>query len=171
MKTIAICGLFLVASCGGKDDDSKKDRKGRRDRDRDDDDDRGGLRKSKRSEASVQLHKIASKAKEEHAINGSFPIAKIPLTPGDTCCVENFQNKFKCGPKQALWSGDWTKLDFQMDEPHFYQYSYESDGKTFVAKAVGDLDCDTTMITYEVRGTSVAGKAEIEHIDPPPNTD
>lgn len=35
-------------------------------------------------------------------------------------------------------------LEFQTDQPHFFQYSYRSDSKTFTATAVGDIDCDGT---------------------------
>jgi hypothetical protein len=46
----------------------------------------------------------------------------------------------------------WHALDFEIDEPSLFRYSYESDGKTFTAKAVGDLDCDGIEITYELNG-------------------
>jgi hypothetical protein len=172
MKSIALCALALLASCGGKDDGDKKDRKGR-DRGGDDDEDPvlGYKKKAKKSEAMIQLDKISKRAKEEFHVNGAFPVAKLALTPGETCCVQDHEMKKKCAPKASNWSGDWRKLDFSIDEPHYFQYSYESDGKTFTAKAVGDLDCDTTMITYEAQGSALDGKPSVQITEPAPNSD
>jgi hypothetical protein len=173
---IVLCGvLVLAASCKkdeGGDKGDKKERKRDRKRDRDDDDDGGAyVKRAKKSEAMIQLKKIQMKAKEEYAVNGTLPVAKIPLTPATVCCAQNFQSKLKCEPKQSDWAGDWQKLDFSMDEPFLFQYSYESDGKSFTAKAVGDLDCDTTMITYEARGSVVNGNLQVDIVEPPPNSD
>jgi hypothetical protein len=47
----------------------------------------------------------------------------------------------------------WTRLDFQIDDPGYFQYAYESDGKTATATATGDLDCDGTSIVYTLKMT------------------
>jgi hypothetical protein len=51
----------------------------------------------------------------------------------------------------------WHALDFEIDQPSLFRYSYESNGKTFTAKAVGDLDCDGIEITYELNGEVSGG--------------
>jgi hypothetical protein len=67
----------------------------------------------------------------------------------------------------------WKALDFEIDQPTLFQYSYEAspDGQSFVARAIGDLDCDTTFITYELRGSAVNGSPRYELSEPPPNAD
>jgi hypothetical protein len=57
----------------------------------------------------------------------------------------------------------WSQLDFALDEPALYQYSYSSpDGKSFVAKAVGELACSGTAEIYEMHGTIENGEAHTE---------
>jgi hypothetical protein len=55
----------------------------------------------------------------------------------------------------------WTPLDFQIDEPSLAQYSYESDGASFVATAVGDPGCNGNIITLQVTGRITEGEPVI----------
>src|SRR6266478_1926075 len=84
-------------------------------------------RKSKRTEAALQLNKIGKRA------------------------------------VVTDWTSDpvWTALEFQIDEPNLFHYSYESDGKTFKATAVGDLDCDGKPSTYTLDGKSENGNPSV----------
>ena len=60
----------------------------------------------------------------------------------------------------------------QIDDPHLFRYGYESDGKTFMVKAVGDLDCDGIEIAYVMTGTVDAqGNVSTTVVPPAPNTD
>jgi hypothetical protein len=67
----------------------------------------------------------------------------------------------------------WAALDFQIDEPTLFQYSYSAsaDGQQFLAKAIGDLDCDGVFITYELAGRVSNGAPAVTLTEPPPNTD
>jgi hypothetical protein len=66
----------------------------------------------------------------------------------------------------------WQALDFALDEPHLYRYSYESDGKAFTAKAVADLDCDGVEVAYVLTGKLDAdGNLSTDIDEPRPNTD
>ena len=104
------------------------------------------MQKSKRTEATLQLKNIATRAKSYLIENGKFPVGSAPLTPDAPCCAGP---NAKCHSTPNDWSTPaWQALDFQINEPHLYQYSYSSDGTTFEALAVGDLDCDTVMVTY-----------------------
>src|SRR5262249_20280662 len=104
------------------------------------------MQKSKRTEATLQLKSIATRAKSYLIENGRFPVGSAPLTPDAPCCAGPHA---KCNSTPNDWSTPaWRALDLRLDEPHLYQYSYSSDGNTFEALAVGDLDCDTVMVTY-----------------------
>lgn len=122
-------------------------------------------KKSKQTEAALQLNKIGKIAKVAFITDAAFPKGKAAMLPPKPCCPD------KCAPVD--WSADpvWKALAFQIDEPNLFQYAYESDGQTFTATAVGDLDCDGVAITYTLAGKVVNGNPEVTLTEPPPNTD
>jgi prepilin-type N-terminal cleavage/methylation domain-containing protein len=115
------------------------------------------MKKSKRSEAEVNLNAITKGAKAYYVENAGYPSGEGAgeLVPETECCEADNR---KCPPDADQWKGDadaptvWDNLDFTVDEPSFFQYSYESDDDGFTAKAVGDLDCDGTAIEYTMVG-------------------
>ena len=128
------------------------------------------MKKSKQSEAGLQLNRLGKRAKIAYGENGEFPKGTVPLTPAAECCS---QPGAKCAPSPAEWNNPvWQALDFEVDEPSSYRFDYSSsDGKSFVAHAVGDLDCDGVPATYELDGTiDVAGNPAITLIAPPRGT-
>ncbi len=50
----------------------------------------------------------------------------------------------------------WQALAFAIDDPHWYSYQYDSSGvgsnAMFTARAVGDLDGDGVLSTFERSG-------------------
>ena len=132
------------------------------------------MKVSKRSDAEIQLQKIGRRAVEEYTINATFPPAAAPLTPAVDCCTQNAGGRRKCADSFAGWAAPgWRALDFAVDHESYFQYSYEplDGGTAFVARAVGDLDCDGTTVTWELRGTVVNGTPRTELIKPPPSSD
>ena len=123
----------------------------------------------KTTEAKLMLKRIEIRAKTAFNENAEFPKGSAPLTPAKPCCG-NKNNK--CNSTAQDWSQPaWQALEFQIDEPNLFQYSYDSDGKTVTARAVGDLDCDTVMITYELKGEVVNGNPQFTLTEPQPNAD
>ncbi len=124
----------------------------------------------KQSEAKLVLHRIAKNLKLHHVQSSAFPTGKAGPTPPTRCCD---------GPdKQCAavldWTADpvWSKIEFQLDEPSRFQYSYESDGATATVLAVGDLDCDGTAITYTLKvWIPDDGLPKHEIVDPPKDAD
>jgi hypothetical protein len=96
-----------------------------------------------------------------------FPVTPSPDTapPVGSCCD---QPDRKCRPDPSLWNAPtWIELKFSMDDPHYYSYRYVSDGKSFTAQAIGDLDCDGVYATYELSGAAtpdgnVAGRGDLK---------
>jgi type IV pilus assembly protein PilA len=130
------------------------------------------MKKAKKSEALVQLNKIAGRAKEEFAVNATYPVFTQAATPTATCCTQNFQGKRKCQPVATDWAiAAWQALDFQVDEPFFFQYAYTGAATTFTATASGDLDCDGTAINYLANGVATNGNPQVTYTEPPPNSD
>ena len=107
------------------------------------------MKKSKRGEAQLQLNRLGRTPRSRSSPTRNFRRAvsrsrrQVVLRGGGTC------------NDAAAWQNPtWQALDFSIDEPHMFRYAYESDGKTFTAKAVGDLDCDGTEVTYTLTGTA-----------------
>lgn len=115
-------------------------------------------KRSKATEASLQLNAIAKNAKRVWAESGSFPKGTSAVLPANTggktgCCGAAADNK--C-PASKDWATDpvWSALGFQIDEPSMYRYKYESaDGKSFTATATGDADCDGDEAVFTVTGS------------------
>lgn len=130
------------------------------------------VKKSKSTEAPIQLNKLGKYAQHAYLENNSFPKGSAPLTPPEPCCG---QPNHHCRAVPEMYAADpvWKALDFEIDQPTLFQYSYEAspDGQSFVARAVGDLDCDSTFITYELKGTAANGNLSTTLIEPPPNAD
>ncbi|HWO22151.1 MAG TPA: DUF4190 domain-containing protein [Kofleriaceae bacterium] len=105
--------------------------------------------KGKRTEADLNLMKIEKAVRQYAVENSELPRASAPLTPAASCCTDGTRKCFDVSSWRIL---AWQQIDFSIEEPHSFQYSYESDGKTFTARAVGDLDCDGDTVTYELQG-------------------
>jgi len=141
------------------------------------------MRKSKTTEATQGIKKIYDGARsyylEENVMRGSatvigkqFPGPSTLLTaPAARCCLSTGG---KCAPVPADWddaNGVWNALKFSMEDPFYFQYQYDSVGidaaSAFTARALGDLDCDTTLSTFEMNASinatdlSVKGSAGI----------
>lgn len=129
-------------------------------------------KRSKKSEAALQLNKIAKNAKRAYSETSSYPPGSAPLTPPAPCCGQP-NNHCAAVPERYAADPVWQALDFQIDEPTLFQYSYSAtaDGQRFVAKAVGDLDCDGISITYEMVGTVANGNPTVTLVEPDLNAD
>jgi hypothetical protein len=146
-----VLALALVA-CGSKDKDKGGDKGKSGDKGGDD---KGGGASG--AEAKLMLKKITDAAKEESVVNAALPSGKVGPVPAEPCCSKPDK---KCKPDAALWSDPtWKKLGgFSIDEAFAFQYSYESDGKSFTAKAIG---CGGAK-TYTASGTMSAGKLQVD---------
>jgi type IV pilus assembly protein PilA len=104
------------------------------------------VRRSKVSEASVNLHRMVMGIKIHHRELGKLP-ESAPLTPSAAACVGG-----KPGTQltdKAQWQGPWEVIGFATTDKIRYQYEYLSDGQSFTARAIGDLDCDGVFATFE----------------------
>ena len=130
------------------------------------------MKRSKKTEAALQLNKLGKNAKREYVETTKFPAGSTPLTPASPCCGQP-NNHCPAVPERYASDPVWAALDFQIDEPTLFQYVYRgsADGQSFVAQAIGDLDCDGTFITYELNGSVVNGVPRYTLTEPPANAD
>lgn len=107
--------------------------------------------KSKRIEAELQLTRIR-KSLEAYALEApqpGVPVLTLGPTPAVPCCD---QKGFACQSTETDWA-PWQPLGFAIEERFRFQYTYRStDGQSFVATAIGDLDCDGKKIVYKLVG-------------------
>ena len=150
MRAALVTLLCLTASCGDDGSSSPSVR----------------MNRVRRNEAELNLDAIGKAARANFVENATYPQYTAPLTPARPCCEGPGK---KCPAQASDWSGvdAWDALDFELTQPSFFQYSYASDGpNSFVAEAVGDLDCDGTTVTYTLRGTVSEGVPLVELTKP-----
>jgi prepilin-type N-terminal cleavage/methylation domain-containing protein len=123
------------------------------------------MKKSKKTEASLQLNKIGKNSKVYYNTESTFVTASS-AAPKPT--LVNCKGAVESG-----WSNDpaWSLLDFQIDEPNLFTYGYAGGSQSANATAVGDLDCDGTSITYTLNLTATNGNPGASITEPPPNSD
>jgi type IV pilus assembly protein PilA len=130
------------------------------------------VRRSKTTEPLMNLRKIFDGSvayyERDHAnrfgarIEAQFPLDASPTPGQDACCNQDNgrgQSVNVCLPQNApgIWDEipTWQALNFGIDDPHYYWYSYDSTGtgigSRFTARASGNLDCDANGIfsTFE----------------------
>jgi type IV pilus assembly protein PilA len=153
------------------------------------------IKKSKSSEASLNLNKIGKALKTNFDAEQAFPNAagaKFPAGgggPGNNCCGgtgrplgDTTSTKIvnKCDANATVWgdTAGWQEMEFSVNEPSQYQYEYPlpatpSGSLAFAeAFAEGDLDCNGTSSIWTMQasavnnGTQVVGAAT--SLIPPP---
>ena len=136
------------------------------------------IRKSKTVEATEALDKVRIGAKSyfqaDHYIGSdlapkAFPIVATSPDPNDpnVCCTAGG----KCKPTAANWDvPGWRALKFGMHDPFYFAYAFTTTGSNkaavFTADAFGDLDCDGTYSTYEIRGAIDTAEYEVNTFGP-----
>jgi|ERR1044071_2924286 prepilin-type N-terminal cleavage/methylation domain-containing protein len=136
------------------------------------------VRRSKRSEAVLQLNKIGKNAKRVYMetsryVSGTATQAPAPIGTG--CCGgtgASGNNPNHCAPDPVGFSHPaWVALDFRIDEDSLFYYDYTGTATDYTAKATGDLDCDTIEIIYYLNGTAVNGQPAYTLIEPAASDD
>ncbi|MCC6997463.1 MAG: hypothetical protein IT370_22800 [Deltaproteobacteria bacterium] len=114
------------------------------------------IRRSKSIEAQVNLQQIYRRVKTFWEVELRLPPA-APLRPAaGSCCRQPGQ---QCPPEAA--PPPWDELGDPFVEAHRYSYEFipgpDGPNASFKVRAVGDLDCDGTLSTYELSVTAKDG--------------
>jgi hypothetical protein len=125
------------------------------------------MKKSKQSEADVNLRKLRIAIETKYFEDLKFPDA-MPVTPSGTspCCSGTSTTMGKCDPDPTLWrTGVWEQLYFSLDEPHYFRYEIaRPDEDTVVLRAYGDLDCDHNDVVHEITGRKTSGNLDFDEV-------
>ena len=99
------------------------------------------MRKGKRSEADIALNRIGKSGKAFYVENSAYPtVAAGPLPGADSCT----QSGKMFAVSAATWTGGFNSLEFVMEEPHRFDFTFTpgATDQTYSAIAHADLDCD-----------------------------
>ena len=130
------------------------------------------MRRAKTTEAIDQLDKIYKSASNYYTaprvasgtgakLQCQFPNNQdmTPDVSNKRCCggAQDTDKDDRCDVDTSKWTTPtWSALNFQMNDQHYFGYHFSSQGTLsaakFTAKANADLDCDTTLSTFERYG-------------------
>jgi prepilin-type N-terminal cleavage/methylation domain-containing protein len=136
------------------------------------------VRKSKTSEAALSLNKIGKNEKTKYQAESTFTSQSsggvIPTRPKSSgCCGGNGgtpgQMPNKCTPDAAAFKNDvaFNDMEFSIDEPSEYVYSYTGGSQVATAYAIGDLDCDKVEAVWRLKLEGAQNGASATLIPPP----
>ena len=117
------------------------------------------VKRSKTSEAQGNIAKIYQGQLTYYQRNlergGTLFVnaAALPTTaPGSA--------KFPANVDQWNTNSDWANVGFSLDSAHYYQYLSPGGATGFTARAVGNLDGDTVLSTFERTGLYANGEIQ-----------
>ncbi|MBV71215.1 MAG: hypothetical protein CMH52_07675 [Myxococcales bacterium] len=131
-------------------------------------------KKSMSTEAKVNLQRLAMAQRAYYEAdradrNGKIlpkqfagPSKLVPGNPTEFMCKDGRPIEFKPTP-ETFSAPVWQALGFAIEDPFRYAYQVEIEGKgtlsRFTVRAVGDLDCDGQLSTFEQSGRIQKGGA------------
>ncbi|HEY5923648.1 MAG TPA: hypothetical protein VIV11_18330 [Kofleriaceae bacterium] len=92
---------------------------------------------------------------------GAPPRGDVFPTPAIGCCAR-IGHRCRGSHSDTMLE----RLDINVEHTSYFQLAYQSDGVKVVVKAVGDLDCDGTTITYTLEGTAQGGELRYKIVEP-----
>jgi prepilin-type N-terminal cleavage/methylation domain-containing protein len=134
------------------------------------------VKKSRTAEGPQHLNKMwqgsLSYFESDHMSNTGGTVTILPkqFPNGDATDEANTpcgcQTGGRCAGNSTVWnSGIWEALNFSLPDPHNYMPDYVGAGtgkdSTFTAKAIGDLDCDGTLATFQRSGKIDATSGDV----------
>jgi Tfp pilus assembly protein PilE len=111
------------------------------------------MKKSKKTEAPLQLKNITDKTKDYQINHTALPPSSggTPFAGADGAACSSANGKFAIIPASSWFTDSaWAALDFHIDEETQFTYHFVNAAATTgnSATAVGDLDCDGTQISF-----------------------
>ena len=101
-------------------------------------------------DGSVMYYSTEHATRTGEILPPQFPVSVGP-TPARSACQGG--ESVKTIPAPGMWDAPtWRGLAFGINDPFYYQYEYVSDGRSFTARATGDLNCDGHFSTFERTG-------------------
>ncbi len=125
--------------------------------------------KAKTTEATQNVSKIADGARAYYLAEQTTragvllpkqfptPFGPTPAKPGCDGTSPKKYNPSDYSNAADFGSSSWQALQFSVSKPFLYAYQFDANGTgstaRFTARALGDLDCDGLLSTYEQPGS------------------
>ncbi len=106
--------------------------------------------KQRAREAEGVLDYLGDRVADAVTATGKVPPLPAGPTPQPSCCDQGGT----CAPDAHTFdTPGWHALAFSIDTPYRYTYEYVPDpsGTSAIVRAVGDVDCNGTSSSYELR--------------------
>lgn len=107
-------------------------------------------RRRRAEEGRQGLRALVDKAMQASARDGQL-LKSTPLTPAAPACKKGQSWRHRVADSKRWQHPTWKTLQFS-DDFGLFQYEFISDGRSFTARAKGDLDCDGVFSTLEQTG-------------------
>jgi hypothetical protein len=119
-------------------------------------------------EARDRLTQIKAGALAYFAAHSAYPSGQVAVVPAIDCCKQNYQGSGRCAPDPKTFADPiWADLGFTPAvAPHYFQVVYFGTASSFTLAASGDIDCDSTSITFTLLGSSVSGTPYVQLVEP-----
>ena len=114
-----------------------------------------------KAEGTRVLEQAARNATALVRRDGTLPRGDVFATPAIGCCAR-IGHRCRGGYEGSILAD----LGFGAEHKSYFQLAYKSDGSKLTVKAVGDLDCDGTTITYTLEGTAQGGELRYKIVEP-----
>lgn len=125
------------------------------------------MNKGKKTEASLQLDNMEKKIQTFHLERALLP-QSAALFPSGTACASSTGMIPKVA--QSAWEAagaGWADMHFHIDQDTRFQYNWTRSSSTAgTGVAVGDLDCDGTIVTYGLQIDVVEGNVQGTQLEP-----
>ena len=130
------------------------------------------MNKGKKTEASLQLDNMEKKVASFHVEKARLPADATTLTPaGANACASSTGKVGKVAASTWNTQTGWSEMAFHIDSDTLFQYSWDQTGPTTggLGQAIGDLDCDGTLMTANLNVAIVEGNVQSDQPDPTPD--
>ncbi len=127
------------------------------------------MKKGKKVEASLQLKNISTAVKTYFTEKSLMPpssTSSLPGADGGACANTTTDPVGKFPVVSFAADPAWGAMGFAVTAPALFTYHWTKGTTTNVATAVGDIDCDTTLVTYSLIITNASGQLTEKMTEP-----
>ena len=117
------------------------------------------VKRSKTSEATGNIAKIYQ-GETAYFNQSSEQSTATFVSAGPTPTAAPTASKYAAQPTNFTSNTGWSQIGFSVDAPLYYQYTAFGTVSAFTARAIGDIDGDTTLSTFDRTALLTSGEIQ-----------